>query len=402
MVLLVGAGVVSAVRARSTSLDSSTALTVNGWTLSNDDFDDQVRQLSRNPAYLEARKAANGGQALQVYQSGTDQVDPDLAAELLNERISFRLVADELRVRGITPTDADRARVAELLGASLGQGSIAGGDRPPGTAPPASTPSGTVPGGPLSTTDARKLGTAVLDGFGSYRQVFLDGLSGVIALQRVLSGDVESEAGQRALYEQNKDRLQVACVTHVLARAGNAQPDPTTGQTPVPTDAEYAAAYDKIVALRSRVAAGAPLADVARSDSDDPATREDGGDLRCRTKGTYAEAFDDAVWTQPVGAVGEPVKSPFGWHLIQVRERRLPPFEEIRDQLVSAARQKAGDAFQQWLDGAAKQATVSVDPRYGRWDASRGAVLPAPVGRGGLQPVDPGSSVVPPGPTSTR
>jgi peptidyl-prolyl cis-trans isomerase C len=59
--------------------------------------------------------------------------------------------------------------------------------------------------------------------------------------------------------------------------------------------------------------------------------------------------FEDAAFSLPIGEVGQPVKSQFGWHLIQVQARTAKPFAEakpeIDKQLQSESAQKAMAAF---------------------------------------------------------
>lgn len=72
--------------------------------------------------------------------------------------------------------------------------------------------------------------------------------------------------------------------------------------------------------------------------SQDPASREDGGNLGVFRRGTMAPTFEEAAFQLDEGIVSEPVESPFGFHIIEVLER-IPfedDFEEVVDQLRSA------------------------------------------------------------------
>src|SRR5690606_4333707 len=132
----------------------------------------------------------------------------------------------------------------------------------------------------------------------------------------------------RLLYDRTRaDQAFQSCARHLLVRAG--APASNGQAAPAPTEAELAAALDRATALRARVEAGEDLAAVAASDSDDTATRASGGDIGCAPKGRYEGDFEVALWDQPVGAVGPPVRSPLGYHLVQVTERRERTFEEL-------------------------------------------------------------------------
>jgi foldase protein PrsA len=93
-----------------------------------------------------------------------------------------------------------------------------------------------------------------------------------------------------------------------------------------------------------------------------------------RRRGSYSAAFDDAIWTQEIGAVGQPVRSEFGYHLVVVSERGTLTFEEMRDDLKAAVEAQSTQALQSWLTEAARNAQVTVDAGAGTWDAANGLV----------------------------
>jgi peptidyl-prolyl cis-trans isomerase D len=88
-----------------------------------------------------------------------------------------------------------------------------------------------------------------------------------------------------------------------------------------PTAVDTAAALERIEGLRQEILEGADFADVATRESADPVSAQDGGNLGSFTRGRMVPAFDQAVFSQPVGEVGEPVLSQFGYHIIEVTER---------------------------------------------------------------------------------
>lgn len=96
----------------------------------------------------------------------------------------------------------------------------------------------------------------------------------------------------------------------------------------VPTEAE---AREALAELRN----GADFAAVAQRRSSGPGARE-GGDLGFFKRGDMVPEFAEAAFGLQPNQLSEPVRSPFGWHVIQVLERRTAPpprFEEVRDQL---------------------------------------------------------------------
>ncbi|HMK72514.1 MAG TPA: peptidylprolyl isomerase, partial [Myxococcaceae bacterium] len=93
----------------------------------------------------------------------------------------------------------------------------------------------------------------------------------------------------------------------------------------VPKDAPAArvqAARDRADALRREILGGKAFADVARASSEDPGSKEHGGDLGWAERSAFVPEFTQAAFGLPPGQVSEPVRSPFGWHLILVEEKR--------------------------------------------------------------------------------
>jgi peptidyl-prolyl cis-trans isomerase SurA len=108
----------------------------------------------------------------------------------------------------------------------------------------------------------------------------------------------------------------------------------------------------KLLDLRERiVSGGASFADLARANSDD-GTAARGGDLDWVYPGDTVPEFERAYEELPVNEVSQPVRTPFGYHLIQVLERRssdLSP-ERRRLQARQAIRErKADEAYTDWL-----------------------------------------------------
>ena len=85
--------------------------------------------------------------------------------------------------------------------------------------------------------------------------------------------------------------------------------------------ADSAAALERARQVRQEILGGADFAEVAERESADPGSAAQGGELGTFQRGQMVPAFDQAVWSQPVGEVGEPVQSQFGWHIIRVDSR---------------------------------------------------------------------------------
>ena len=81
-------------------------------------------------------------------------------------------------------------------------------------------------------------------------------------------------------------------------------------------------ARSRIEHLRNRVMSGESFEQLAKSNSDDTASAVNGGDLGWTTPGQMATEFEDAMDATPVGEVSPTFRSPFGWHILKVEDRR--------------------------------------------------------------------------------
>ena len=90
-----------------------------------------------------------------------------------------------------------------------------------------------------------------------------------------------------------------------------------------------------------RLATGEDFGAVARELSDDPGSAETEGNLGMMAKGSFDQAFEDALWAlEAHGDISEPVRSEFGYHLIRLKEIssvEVPTFEEDRDDILANA-----------------------------------------------------------------
>jgi peptidyl-prolyl cis-trans isomerase D len=85
-----------------------------------------------------------------------------------------------------------------------------------------------------------------------------------------------------------------------------------------------AAAKAKAEAAIRKLKAGADFAALARAESDDPGSRANGGELPPFGRGQMVKEFEDAAFAAAPKQIVGPVRTPFGWHVIQVEEK-IPP-----------------------------------------------------------------------------
>lgn len=102
---------------------------------------------------------------------------------------------------------------------------------------------------------------------------------------------------------------------------------------------------DKAKEVLGKVEKGEDFGKLAEEYSGDPGSKANGGKLGYFTKGQMVKEFEDAAFALKKGEVSKPVQSKFGWHIIKVDDRRekpLPTFEEVKDQIVDSMVQQKG------------------------------------------------------------
>ncbi|MCK9986459.1 MAG: peptidyl-prolyl cis-trans isomerase SurA [Azoarcus sp.] len=144
---------------------------------------------------------------------------------------------------------------------------------------------------------------------------------------------VERRGGAAAGLQQ----MQQTRARHILIRTSE-----------IVTDAD---AESRLKGLRERVVNGGNFAELAKVNSADLSAAK-GGDLGWVNPGDTVPEFERAMDALKPGEVSPPIKSPFGWHLIMVEERRM---QDVTDERKRAAarnalrERKAEEAYEEWL-----------------------------------------------------
>ena len=161
-----------------------------------------------------------------------------------------------------------------------------------------------------------------------------------------------------------------ACASHILVSFDGGS-GPGGGE---PSDDEVAAALASIEAAQERLEAGEDFADVATEVSDDPGSAQGGGDLGCNFPDTFVPEFEQALYALSPGEVSAPVRTEFGYHLIELRSLGAPTLDDVADQIadgLSAQRNDPQRLLLSLLERGAQGTEVEVNPRFGVWDSTQ-------------------------------
>lgn len=117
--------------------------------------------------------------------------------------------------------------------------------------------------------------------------------------------------------------------------------------------------------LYTRLKEGESFAELAKELSDDPASGSEGGDLNWTSPGQMVPEFEQAMARTPIGELSEPFESRFGWHILQVQDRRT---QDMGDQVMESqakstiSKRKFSEELVNWLREIRSAAYVEIKP----------------------------------------
>jgi parvulin-like peptidyl-prolyl isomerase len=327
--------------------------TVNGVGISTQDY----QKLVRYSWYQSIQQ----NQPVQDAQSSSLQV--------LDQAIDDQIVRDEAKKRGITVTQDE---VTQAIEHDFGYYSQTPTPAPTWT--PLPTPTGTVtptatPSGPTPTP----LPTSTPVSLQAYQTAYQQFVSQANQASGMTEADfrnlVETDLLRNKLYdviikdvptteEQIKLRHILVAIRTPEPTATpypTGQPTPTAtpqptpgGPTPTPTPAprDDAQALARITEVQKKLAAGEDFATLAKEYSDDTGSASSGGELGWigRNEG-LDKTFEDAAFKLKKGEISGPVKTQFGYHIIQVED--IDPKHPID---AYTLQQRQYEAWQTWLN----------------------------------------------------
>jgi len=145
---------------------------------------------------------------------------------------------------------------------------------------------------------------------------------------------------QRLLREEYFEKTLKSAVSEdeakkiYAAKVASLQPKEEVAARHILVDSE-----EKAKELRAKIMAGADFAQVAKENSMDPGSKNQGGMLGYFTKGQMVPEFEAAVFKLHKGDVSEPVKTSFGWHIIKLEDRRRrppPAFNDVKATIINS------------------------------------------------------------------
>jgi peptidyl-prolyl cis-trans isomerase C len=168
-------------------------------------------------------------------------------------------------------------------------------------------------------------------------------------LEEESSCEPVTEEEARKYYDSRPDLFStepLLTASHILRKASS--------------EAEFEEAQKEVAILRARIEGGEDFVELVRKESDDS---QNDGHLGQFGRGNMVPPFEQAAFSLEAGELSQPVKTQFGWHVIQLHERTEPvvtPFEEVREQVIEYLQERRRDkVFDEFLDGLKKKAEIT-------------------------------------------
>lgn len=299
---------------------SETAAVVNGEAITLAQILERVKPraaaLDQQARFYQAQGQAQAATQVTLQRSGL----PD---QVLDTMIEEKLVDAELARRGLS---IGQAEIEEGLRKEIAEMEAMRNPTPSPTAVPAAdaspSPTFTPTAGPTPTSTA--VPTLATDAFDTAYQGFLERANLTDSAYR------ELKRAELARDKLREDIGKTVPRTEEMVHARHILVDND----------------DSLQQVRQKLAEGVPFDQVAKEHSTDPGSRDKGGDLGWFPRGQMNAPFEAAAFSQPIGAIGEPVTSPNGTHIIQVLERDAN-HELTADQIES----RSATGYQSWYSG---------------------------------------------------
>lgn len=175
--------------------------------------------------------------------------------------------------------------------------------------------------------------------------------------QDISAGVKPDEATLKAYYDQHKAEYDEAKARHILIRFKGSPVPAKAGQKDLTDEEALAKAKD----LRDKIVKGADFAGLAKAESDDSGSGANGGELGGFGHGRMVKEFEQVAFSLPIGEVSEPVKSQFGYHIIQVESRGSKSFDEVKAQIETKLKP---DLAKKAVDEVKSKTKVTINDDY--------------------------------------
>ena len=167
--------------------------------------------------------------------------------------------------------------------------------------------------------------------------------------QEILDKVVVTDEEAKAYYDEHKEEFsekEKAHARHILVKT-----------------------EEEVQEIRKQLDEGADFAELATEKSADKHTAKKGGDLGFFERGKMIAEFEEVCFDMEIGAISDPVKTQFGYHIIKLEDKKeagMKEFYEVSDdikkKLLSGKQQ---EEHQKWIDLLEKEAKIKIETAFG-------------------------------------
>jgi peptidyl-prolyl cis-trans isomerase C len=183
-----------------------------------------------------------------------------------------------------------------------------------------------------------------------------------------------SDADIKKYYDEHKNQFERVTARHILI--------------PIGGEKNYTDDQAKKVAdeIKKRLDAKPDdFATIAKTESADPGSKDDGGDLPPFPRGQMVKEFDEAAFSLPIDQISAPIKTRYGYHIIQVKKREIPGLDDVKEDITEQLRPQKLEAM---VEDLKKKNPTTLDDAFFGPALPQGAPTGQPVGAPAASPIE--------------
>ncbi len=188
-------------------------------------------------------------------------------------------------------------------------------------------------------------------------QMRADQLMAGMLYQELAKSAKPDDAAIQKYYDQHKGEYESVTARHILIRMKGSAVPLRDGQEDLTEEQALAKATD----LQAKIKAGGNFEELAKANSDDAGSGANGGALGDFTRGRMVPQFEETAFKLAVNEVSDPVKTQFGYHVIQVTKHDTKALADMRAEIEQKV---APESTQKSIDAIKAKTAITYDQTF--------------------------------------
>ncbi len=206
----------------------------------------------------------------------------------------------------------------------------------------------------LLAAEAKKQGLDQSPKFKAQMDMMRDNALAGLLFTNIQTTLVKDEDLQK-YYDAHKGEYEQVTVRHILVRT------PAAANEDEQKKAEAVAKAKAEDIKKQLTAKPDSFAAIAKAESADPGSKDKGGELPAFPRGQMAPEFEDAAFRLKPNEISDPVKTSYGYHIIQLLKRETPPLDDVKEAISEQIRPQKLEAF---IEGLKKNTQTQIDETF--------------------------------------